>query len=155
VDTPNVIYSQVFQINGSPNSPKAALEAFKDQVSTSGSNVTFKWGNVEPVKIGALDGQGLRVSVIDEPTREFEFRIASLTDAQVVYVVFQMRASLWDTAKPVLYKMLDSLVIKTENIPTATPTPTLHPLLITATALQKQIDALTPTVTLTVTPSPT
>ena len=41
--------------------------------------------------------------------------------------------------------MIDSLIVNAQNIPTSTPTPTLHPLLLTATALQNQIIALTPT----------
>jgi protein-disulfide isomerase len=45
--------------------------------------------------------------------------------------------------------------LKVQKIPTNTPTPTLHPLLMTATALQKQILALTPTITPTLTVTPT
>jgi hypothetical protein len=143
LDTPANIYSQTLQITSTFDSPKAALEAFEAQVSASGSAATLKWGNVEPVKVGALDGYGVVVNAFDEPARRYEFRIAPLSDGKLVFVLIQARESMWSVGQPILYKMVDSLVVKPENVPTATPT--LHPLLMTATALQEQIIALTST----------
>jgi hypothetical protein len=153
LDTPANVYAQALQVTGSPDSPKAALEAFKAQVSASGSNVTLKWGDVVPMKIGTLDGQGMTVNAPDEPARRYEFRLAPLPNGELVYVFLQVRESVWTTAQPVVYKMLESLVFKPQNVPTATPTATLHPLLLTATAVQKEIIALTPTNTPTTTPT--
>jgi hypothetical protein len=153
LDTPANVYAQALQVTGSFESPKAALEAFKAQVSASGSNVALKWGEVVPTKIGTLDGQGLTVTAPDEPGRHYEFRLAALSNGDLLYVFLQARDSVWTTAEPVVYKMLDSLVVNPQNIPTATPTATLHPLLITATAVQKEIFALTPTNTPTATPT--
>jgi hypothetical protein len=147
------IYTQALQVTTAPDSPKAALEAFKAQLSANRPDL--KWSDVTPKKVGALDGQGLSVIVSGEQAAQVEFRLAPASDGELVFVFFQARESLWSTAQPVIYKMLDSLVVKPQNVPTATPTATLHPLLMTATAVQKEIIALTPTNTPTTTPTPT
>jgi hypothetical protein len=125
VGKPNDIYLPILELATPVDSPKAALEAYKAWVSASGSDTTLKLSNVEPVKIGRLDGYGLSVSAPADPTLAYEFRIAPLTDGRIVFVLLELRPSMLDTAKPVLYKMLDSLVINPEYIPTLTPTPTL------------------------------
>lgn len=145
---------QNFDETGKANSPATALQALIDANSTpQPGSLAISFSKVQPVKVGALNGQGITVDVpasAQGPEAKYDIRLAQMPHGKAVYVLARGDVSLWDKAQPIVSKMIDSLVIKPQNIPTPTATATLHPLLITATALQKQIDALTPSVTPTV-----
>jgi hypothetical protein len=147
IGDPKTFYEQIMGVTASVDSPKAALEAFKQNTPADSQ---FKVGDVRPVKIGKLDGQGVLISIPASAQRaesEVELWIAPLPDNKVVLVIMQNSKSISDRAKPVLLKMTDSMVVNPQNIPTPTPTSTPHPLRLTQTAVEAQIEALTPTVT--------
>jgi hypothetical protein len=149
VGKPAALYEDVLNVTASVASPKDALAEFKKGIPAES---TVKAGDVIATKVGKLDAQGLALSIPasaaqGSPDSEAEVRIATLADGQIALVLLQGRTSVWNAAKTTVDKMIESLVINPQNIPTATPTATLHPLLITATALQKEIDALTPSPT--------
>ncbi len=144
-----VLYKSI-DSTGKADSPKSALEA----LITANSGGSIKFSTVQDAKIGVLKAQQLTASASSgsdtTPASEYDIRLAQIPNTdQVVYVQIYSLESLWKMAQPIMNKMLDSLVIHAQNIPTATPTMTLHPLLMSATALQKLIDALTPTSTRT------
>lgn len=147
IGDPKTFYEQIMGVTTAVDSPKAALEAFKQNTP---ADAQFKTGDVRAVKIGKLDGQGLSISIPASAQRtdsEVELWIAPLPDNKVVLVIMQNAKSISDKAKPVLMKMTDGMVVNAQNIPTATPTSTPHPLRLTQTAIESTIEALTPTVT--------
>ncbi len=149
IGKPETLYENVLRLTASVASPKDALAEFKKGIPAES---TVKVSDVIATKVGKLDAQGLTWSIPADvaqgsPDSEVELRIATLTDGQIALVLLRGRTSVWNAAKTTVDKMIESLVINPQNIPTATPTATLHPLLITATALQKEIDALTPSPT--------
>jgi hypothetical protein len=110
------------------------------------------------VKIGGVtDGYGIAAhftanTQAGTEAKESEYWMGTLADGRAVALVMQGSASVWKSARPTLHAMIADLVIHLNRIATATPTSTLHPLLITATALQNQILSLTPVGTITETP---
>jgi hypothetical protein len=141
------LYEQILGVTKPVETPQQALDAFKDsQVDTS----RFAMGDVQRTRIGTLDGYGMRISVStnsSDPGREIDLRVAELANQQVVFAIVDCSSSLCGRARPTLDQILDSLILRSESLGTLTPTPTLHPLLITATALHDQILALTSTMT--------
>jgi hypothetical protein len=147
IGDPKTLYEQVLGVSASVASPQAALDAFKQNSPPSSGLVV---GNVQPAKVGKLDGSELMISIPagqQRPETQVDLRVAPLPDGKIVFVIVQASKSLWTVAQPVIEKMLDSLVANPQNIPTATPTITPHPLQLTQTAIQQTIIALTPTVT--------
>jgi hypothetical protein len=145
IGKPQLLYGQVLNLTASFETPQAALEAFKKSVPAD-SQVVLK--DVHAVKVGKLDGQGLAFTVPGSaqqgPDSEIEVWIAPLSNGEMALLILQGTKPLWDKSQPILYKMIDGLVINVQNIPTETPTPTLHPLNMTQTAIQQTIVALTP-----------
>ncbi len=139
---------------GASNTPQAALTALIARIkanNATGQGPLPKVSEVKPVKVGSLDGQGFTLSSPADPqtgapSSEVDIRLALIPNStQAAYIITQGQTATWATVQPIVGKMIDSLVVKPQNIPTATPTATLFPLQITATALQKQFIALTPT----------
>lgn len=149
IGEPNATYESVLDVTAA-DSPKAALEAFKKAQTASAPSGATQFSDVRETKIGKLNGSGLSFSIpgsqqTGSPDREIDLLIAPLPDGKIVMVIVQASKSIWDRAKPVMDKMIEGLVINALAIPTATPTETPHPLRLTQTAIQKQIEALTPT----------
>ena len=144
---------------GKADSPATALQALIDANSNPQPGApTITFSKVQPIKVGTLDGQGIIADVpasAQGPEAHYDIRLAALPPDKVISVQARGDVSVWDKGQPIIGKMLDTLVIKPQNVPTATATATLHPLLITATALQTQINGLTPSPTITSTSSPT
>jgi hypothetical protein len=136
------------------------VQAFRDTFQTQ-IPPNAKFTDIVPVKIGKLDGVGFVLNVpssAQQSAIDLELRAAPLSNGKAVLTFARASGGIWATAKPVIDKMMDSLVVNAESIPTTTPTPTPIPLELTATALaqqaatvQAQILALTPTST----PAPT
>jgi len=140
----DTLYQGVFGLRRLPESPKAALEAFKDSIPTTAG---VRMSEPAPTKIGTLDAYGATLSIPSTPTLaalETDIRIAALPDNQLVITAAFSETPSVSRIRPVLNQMLDSLVINPPKLPTATTVSTLHPLLVTATALQTQIRGLTP-----------
>jgi hypothetical protein len=155
IDEPTSIY-EALGLTASIASPKEALETFKANTPPEQGLLV---GEVLPVKIGTMDAWGVTISVPGNPqsgapASEVDLRATSLEGGRVALVIVQAASGYWTQIKPALDGMLASLVLSPQNIPTATPTATLHPLLMTATAVQAQIKALTPTPTPVVTGTP-
>ncbi|MCC7450092.1 MAG: hypothetical protein IT324_21925, partial [Anaerolineae bacterium] len=140
----DTLYQGVFGLRRVPESPKAALEAFKDSIpATVGVKIT----EPAPTKIGTLDAYGAILSIPATSVLaalETDIRIAVLPDNQIVITAAFSETPSISRIRPILNQMLDSLVINPPKLPTATAVSTLHPLLITATALQTEIRGLTP-----------
>lgn len=154
IGEPKATYESVLDVTTAVDSPKAALEAFK-QAQTTSSPGSATFADVRAAKIGKLDASALAFSIpgssqTGTPDREIDLLIASLPDGKIVMVIMQASSGIWDKAKPVMDKMVEQIVINSRNIPTETPTETPHPLRLTQTAIQKQIEALTPTGTATI-----
>lgn len=135
---------------GKANSPETALAALiRDNSTAQQGTAGTKFSAVTDATLGKLAGKGITASVpagAQNAAGEFDIRLAAAPSGdKVIYVQASGNSALWPKAQPVLAKMIDSLIVNAQNIPTSTPTPTLHPLLLTATALQNQIIALTPT----------
>jgi hypothetical protein len=148
IDTPKGIYDSLRITDTTVNSPQAALNSLKARWADPQSGV--KPGDIRAAKIGKLDGFALPLSVAASAQNselEVEFRFASLPDGKLAFLLLQSSKDLWPRATEILNKMIDSLVINSQNIPTQTPTPTLHPLRLTQTEVQKQVELLTPTIT--------
>lgn len=152
------LYSGI-DATGKANSPETALQSIVSANSTpQPSSPAIKFTSVGDVKVGSLSGKGF---IADVPASaqggefQVDIRIAPATNGKVVYASSRSTVALWSKAQPVINQMLDSLVVNLGNIPTPTATATLHPLLMTATALQTQINGLTPTDTPTNTPTAT
>jgi hypothetical protein len=147
---------------GKANSPEIALQSIITANSTppAAGSSPIKFSPVVDVKVGSLPGKGF---IADVPASaqsaeiQFDLRIAPAANGKVLYVSARSNADLWPKAQIVINQMLDSVVVNINNIPTATPTATLHPLYITATALQGQINAMQGSLTplATATPSAT
>ncbi len=152
------LYSNIDQ-SGKADSPATALQALIDANSSPQPGApTITFSKVQPIQVGSLAGQGITANLpasAQNPEEHYDIRLAQLPPDKAVYVLARGDVSVWDKGQPIIGKMLDTLVIKPQNVPTATVTATLHPLLITATALQTQINGLTPSPTVTPTPSPT
>jgi hypothetical protein len=143
IGDPKTLYDQVIGVTTPVDSPKAALEAFK--VNTP-SDAQFTFGPIHAVKVGKLDGQGLTVTIPANAQRgatEVELWIAPLPRNQVIFVIMQYDQSIRDKARLILFQMGDSLVVNPQKIPTATPSSTPHPLRLTQTAIEAQIEKLT------------
>ncbi len=143
----DTLYQGVFNLRQLPESPKAALEAFKDSIPTAAG---LKVSEPVPTRIGVLEGYGLTLSIPATTTLaavETDVRIAALPDNQIVITAAFSETSIVSSARPVLNQMLDSVVIHAPRLPNATTAATLHPLLLTATALQTEIRGLTPSPT--------
>ncbi len=128
-----------------------ALNIIKTSNTQANNPSSPKFGNVTPGKLGRLDALILTVQTAgSEYNKPSEITLyAAETDGgkRIVYVQTQSHIGSDPAIARTMRAMLDTLVVKTKNIPTATITPTLHPLVITLTALVQQIDALTPTAT--------
>ncbi len=142
---------------GKATTPESALQA----LIAANSGGALKFSPVQAAKVGKLDGYMLTASQAASTgangpiaASEYDIRAALLPNTdQIAYVQTFSVEAMWTAAQPVVVKMLDSLVLNPQNVPTATPTATLHPLLITATAVQTLIIGLTPTATATSTPT--
>ncbi len=145
--------------NSKIDNPAAALAAIKARNSaSSGQSAQPIFGDVRDAKLGNLDGKAMSVSLPPSAqggATEIDLRLAQASPTKVVYVITQSNKAIADKAKAIMTKMLDTLKVNVGNIPTATPTATLHPLEVTGTALQNQIVALTPTATPTLPPTAT
>jgi hypothetical protein len=142
------IYDGVLRLAAPAASPQEALDQLR---KSSSPDSPVKFSDVRTAKIGKYDGYALTISVPADPQRgdasELELRLATLPDGKLTLVIMQSAQPLWATAQPTQYKMIDSLVVNPQAIPTQTPTATLHPLLLTASAIQQQILNLTPSPT--------
>ncbi len=152
-------YSQADQTGKAKNSLEA-LTAFKtaNEATQTGSPSSNKFGAITTVKVGNLENANyLPISIggdIAQNTQPAEVGFYAVDvdgGKRVVFIQTSYNRGTDARAKDTLDKMLASLVVSVANIPTATPTATLHPLLITATALGGQINALTPSPTATAT----
>lgn len=158
VEDTSTIYNSTLGVVEAQDTPQAALTKFKADLPASSG---FVAGDVTDSTIGAVPGAALRITAPANPqagtteATEYEIRAAHLTGGKAALIIMQADASVWDTVKPVLDQVAQSVVVTPGNIPTATPTPTLHPLQITATYVQTQILALTPSATPTLTLTPT
>lgn len=153
IGEPKELYEGIMGVSSEVKTPADALNEFKKNAP----QLTF--GDVRPVKIGKLDGSGVAITIPGDPSMgggggNAELWIAPISDKQVAVVIMQGPSSLWPLAQPAMFKMAEGLVINPQNIPTATPTPTEHPLRLTQTAVQQEINALTPSPTNTATPAP-
>jgi len=140
---------------GKAKSITEALNLIKINNTQAGSPTSPKFGDVVAGKIGKLDAQTLTVQTagnIQQGTQPSQITLLAADvegGARVVYIQSQYNVGSDPRIKDTIQKMLDTLVVSAGNIPTATPTATLHPLLVTATALGNEIIALTPTNTAT------
>jgi len=146
IGTPKELYESIMGVTTDVKTPADALAEFKKNTP----QLTFS--DVRPVKVGKLDGSGVAITIPGDPTSgspgsNAELWIAPLSDTQVAVIIMQGPSTLWALAQPTLYKMVEGLVINLQNIPTVTPSPTLHPLRLTQTAVEQQIEALTPSPT--------
>lgn len=155
VNDPAVAYRSI-QVTDPVDSPKAALEKLKEGLA---ADPRFKAGDIVEAKVAQFTGSGMEVQITDGaggPAQQIiDVRAAAVDAGKVALVIAQAESALWETAKPVLDQIITTMKVQATNIPTATPTATLHPLLMTATAVQTQIIGLTPTATLTPTPTNT
>jgi hypothetical protein len=153
------LYAGIDQ-TGKATSPDTALQSIitANSAPSASGGPAIKFTSVNDIKVGSLAGKGF---IADVPASaqgaefQVDIRIAPATGGKALYVSARSNANLWAKVQPIINQMLDSAVLNLGNIPTATATATLHPLLITATALQTQIIALTPTDTPTNTPTAT
>lgn len=159
-------YSQA-DSSGKSKTALDALKAFKasnDATASAPGGSSNKFGDVTTVKVGTLENVAyLPITTVGNPqqgTSPAEIGIYGGEiegGKRVVLIQTQQTKGTDPRLAETITQMLGSLKLNTGLIPTATPTATLHPLLITATALQKDIDALTPsptaTATATVTPT--
>ena len=134
---------------GKANSPETALQSIITSNSTpQAGSPAIKFTSVQDVKVGTIAGKGF---IADVPPSaqgaefQVDIRIAPTTNGKALYVSSRSNANQWAKTQPIINQMLDSIVVDLGKIPTPTATATLHPLLITATALQTQINGLTPT----------
>lgn len=126
-------------------SAETLLKALRDEVAYPDASY---YTDVHPIKVGTLPGFAFSYKVASRKPNVlvfYEVRIAALPDGEVVYVAASAYNNDPEKVAPVITTMLDSLVINSERIPTPTITPTPYPLLLTATALQQKIHALTGT----------
>ena len=127
-----------------------SVAQLKGKIPTDGSIIL---DDPRSVKLSnATEAYGMAAHFKDNPTSgqsasDSEYWLGFLPDGTGIVVITQIQHGVVDKAQPTVYKMLETLVININKIPTATPTATLHPLLLTATMLQTQINALTPTST--------
>jgi hypothetical protein len=158
VDTKSGIYAlyeRFFSVTfKDPQNPQDAMKQAVDQIKKNlqpSSGITID--DPVTVKIGGVtDGYGIAAHFQANAQNgtgasESEYWVGTLPDGRMVAVVIQGNAGVWPTAKPTIYKMLESLVVNVGKIATPTPTNTLNPLMVTATALQNLIGSLTPTPT--------
>jgi hypothetical protein len=153
--------ASVSQLATPPATSKDLVQAFKDSFQAQQIPPDAKFSDIVPVKVGKLDGVAFVLNVpasAQSPAVDLELRAATLPNGKAVLTFARVNGGLWAAAKPAIDKMMDSLVVNADAIPTATPTPTPIPLELTATALQQQVAtveaqmrALTPTST----PAPT
>jgi hypothetical protein len=151
VGEPTALYESIMGITNEVDSPEAALDAFKK----SAKQLAF--GNVRPVSAGILSGAGLVITIPGESyftDAQAELWILELENSQIALIIMQGPKHLWPRAKAALTKMMDSLVINPQYVPTTTPTSTQHPLRLTQAALQQMIDSLTPAPTSRATRTP-
>src|SRR5258707_959560 len=148
--------SELIQAATPPATANDALTAIRNSFQSQippGSKFTDN----APVKIGKLDGTGFTLSIPDsagQPGAQLDARIAPLPGGKVVFVYTQAGNSSWTAAKPTVEKMLDSLVVNANAIPTPTLTATPIGPELTLTALQAQIATVQATIA-ALTPSPT
>lgn len=149
---------QIIGVNQSPATSKDALEQFKKSSTDSGSNFEFK--DVTPAKIGNLEGFGLVFTIPPGPQAGpagsvVDIRYAQAQGGKLARLIIQARGTVYEPMQAVIDEIANSVTINAQNIPTPTPTATLHPLLMTATFVQRQILDLTPSPTPTLTPTVT
>ncbi len=125
-------------IPSTSSDPQVALQALRDAWRKS----YLIQGDIYPVKIGTLDGFGMTIPDImlaatyqpsraatptltpsPEELRRGEFWMASLGNDRVLIVVLVSTTTAWSTARPVMYRMAQSLAVHPEYIPTATSIP--------------------------------
>jgi hypothetical protein len=148
--------------SGKSTNPQDALIAFKASRGADTSATAPKFGDVTSIKLGNLENTAYlpvttlgNISQGQQPA-EIGFYAAAIDGGKRIALIQTQTLSGSDPrVKTTVGDMLKSLNVNVQAIPTATPTATLHPLLITATALQTQIIALTPTNTPTATPTQT
>jgi len=167
-------YSQA-DPTGKSKTAKDALVAYKQasEAQQPAGTSSAKYGDVVAAKVGNLEGAAFlpisRPGNLDQGTQPSEAGLyAAELDGgkRVVIVQSSYNRGTDPRLKETIDKMLASLVVDVTKIPTATPTATLHPLLVTATALGGesqqtataiggQIIALTPSPTPSNTPTTT
>lgn len=150
--------------SGKAKTAKDALIAFKAASESQAGNTpsASKYGEVTTVKVGNLENvsylpitrQG-NITQNTQPSESGLYAVETDGGKRIVVVQTSYNRGTDPRVKDTLEKMLATLSVTTANIPTATPTATLHPLLITATALGNEINALTPSPTATATPTAT
>lgn len=151
IDDPASLYSNYFQLTEPVKGPKEALQALGKNAPPDGS-VTFS--ETLPARIGNLAGFAMTIKVkasAQGPAQVVELRLAALSSNKVVFVGIQAGPDVWAVGHVTLDKMVDTLVVKAGNLPTATASNTPHPLELTLTAVQQlkstveaQIQSLTP-----------
>ena len=122
-------------------------------------------GEVAKSNVGKYEGFAFAYTAPPNPqsgsanATKIELRLADIPDTtKTVALVYFADIGVWDQVKGVLNDMINAMVFNPQNVPTPTPlppTPTLHPLQMTATYVQTLIIGLTPTETMTPTPSAT
>ncbi len=118
------LYEDVLNVTVPVDSPRDALFQFKNGIPAMSS---VRIGEVFTTKVGALNGYGLALSIRGSgpsgfPDSQAEVRIADLGGDQIVIVLMQGQSSIWINAQAIMEKMIESLVIYPQYLPTAQPT---------------------------------
>jgi hypothetical protein len=144
-------------LTGEQGTPREALEAF---IQTVPPTEGWTFTEITDSTIGELAAQQLGFSIPADPQSglpgsEVDLRVAENGENGLVMTIVQAQEPRWAEVQPVVNGMIDSIILNLGAIPTATATPTLHPLEITATAVQDLILSLTPAPTGTPLPDAT
>jgi hypothetical protein len=153
IGDPASLYESVLGLTTPAENPTAALEQF---IQNSAAQDSLKFDEIRPIRIANYTGQGVEVRIhsdFEGGNTIADVWIATAAKDKVIIIIMQAPEAQWQQAKKTLYQMVDSLTINLQNIPTLTPTATLHPLQVSQTAIQQLIGAWTPTPTPTATRS--
>jgi protein-disulfide isomerase len=122
IGDPATVYNSVFPMTTPSTSPKDFLDAVKASPDLVASATS---GDVSEGPVGTLKGYVLQFTYNGSIPTIVSIRAAQINPQQVVSIGVYFNADIWATAEPVVEKMLASLTLNPDLIPTVTPTPAL------------------------------
>jgi hypothetical protein len=128
------------------DNPRDFLEKIRDELIARNqySGVPYVVKEIHPTKIGLLDGfemQGEGAVIERNTFGKFYYHVATLPNGKLLLITMYGNNVDELKVKTAFREIEDGLILHSDHIATT------HPLLLTATALQEQICALTPTPT--------
>ncbi len=123
VGDPAVLYKEQYEITTVVTSPKEFLQAL---TKTSGIPASTEISEISDAQIGPYKGNAMLFTFkADTPASIYNVRVANIAPQQVAIFGVQTNLDQWAAVQPVIDKILDSVTVKPELLPTLTPTPPL------------------------------